>query len=415
VLSFKSKNSFPPSKLKTQNLERLSEFVVKLGHWIALFALLATIYILWQIREVMLLIFAAVVLANSLNLFARWLNKRLKLPRSWAVLVAVSCLAAFVVIFFQVVIPPFVQQLQEIYVLVPQGVNQFNTWLNSLDRILPAEARRYIPTLDSMVQQVMPVVNRLLGGSFAFFSSSLGAAVNILLIVVLGLMLLINPPAYRRGFLRLFPSFYRRRMDGILTECEQSLGNWIVGALISMSVIAVLSTLGLSLIGVKAALANGVLAGLLNFIPNLGPTISVVPPMAIALLDSPTKAVLVLILYIAIQQFESNLLTPFVMSQQVNLLPAVTLLSQVFFATIFGFWGLLLALPLIVVLQILIRRILVEDIMDRWHLSDSQLPAEPAFPPDGPIYEPTVIAETVIHSGNNEEDGEDGEGKEVGG
>lgn len=382
---------------------------MKLGHWIALFALLATIYILWQIREVMLLIFAAVVLANSLNLFARWLSKRLKLPRSWAVVIAVSCLAAFVVIFFQVVVPPFVQQLQEIYVLVPQGVDQFNTWLNSLDRVLPAEARRYIPTLDSIMQQAMPVINRLLGGSFAFFSSSLGAVVNILLILVLGLMLLINPSAYRRGFLRLFPSFYRRRMDGILVECEKSLGSWIVGAMISMSVIAVLSTIGLSLIGVKAALANGVLAGLLNFIPNLGPAISVVPPMAIALLDSPTKAVLALILYIAIQQFESNLLTPFVMSQQVNLLPAVTLLSQVFFATIFGFWGLLLALPLIVVLQILIRRILVEDIMDRWNLTESKRSVELAFPSDSPIYSPAVISETVIHSGEGEGD-EEGEG-----
>ncbi len=388
---------------------------MKLGHWIALFTLLATIYILWQIRDVMLLIFAAVVLANSLNLFARWLSKRLKLPRSWAVLIAVSCLAAFVVIFFQVVVPPFVQQMQEIYVLVPQGVEQFNTWFNSLDRVLPAEVRRYVPTLDNILQQAMPVVNRLLGGSFAFFSSSLGAVVNILLIVVLGLMLLINPSAYRRGFLRLFPSFYRRRMDGILMDCEKSLGSWIVGALISMSVIAVLSTIGLSLIGVKAALANGVLAGLLNFIPNLGPAISVVPPMAIALLDSPTKAVLALILYIAIQQFESNLLTPFVMSQQVNLLPAVTLLSQVFFATIFGFWGLLLALPLIVVLQILVRRILVEDIMDHWNLPESKLAVEPTFPSDGPIYSSTVISETVIHSGGGEEGEEDGEGEGEGG
>lgn len=378
---------------------------MKLGHWIALFALLATIYILWQIREVMLLIFAAVVLANSLNLFARWLSQRLKLPRSGTVLIAVSCLATFAVIFFQVVVPPFVQQLQEIYVLVPQGVEQFSNWLNSLDRALPADVRRYIPSLDDIVQQAMPVANRLLGGSFAFFSSSLGAVVNILLIVVLGLMFLINPSAYRRGFLRLFPSFYRRRMDGILTECEKSLGSWIVGAMISMSVIAVLSTIGLSLIGVKAALANGVLAGLLNFIPNLGPAISVVPPMAIALLDSPTKAVLALILYIAIQQFESNLLTPFVMSQQVNLLPAVTLLSQVFFATIFGFWGLLLALPLIVVLQILVRRILIEDIMDHWNLPASEQPAEPVFPADEAIASPVMISETVIYPVGNEEDG----------
>jgi len=111
------------------------------------------------------------------------------------------------------------------------------------------------------------------------------------------------------------------------------------------------------------------LAGLLNFIPNLGPTISVIPPIAIALLDSPVKAISVLILYIIIQQFESNFLTPYVMAQQVSLLPAVTLVAQVFFATFFGFWGLLLAIPLMVVTQIWFRHVIVEDILDRWTTS----------------------------------------------
>lgn len=338
---------------------------MKLGQWMALLVLLASVYILWQIRDLLLIVFAAVVLANSLNLLARWLQKRLNVQRSLSVLLSVLCLVGFAIAFFWLIVPPFAKQLQEVVVLVPQGIQQVGDWLNSLDRAVPSGVRPYVPGFNSIVQQTMPVVNRLLGGSFAFFSSSLGTIINVLLILVLGLMMLINPAPYRSGFIRLFPSFYRRRVDQILLDCEAALGQWIVGALMSMGVIAVLSTLGLSLIGVQAALANGVLAGLLNFIPNLGPTISVVPPMAIALLDSPIKAFLVLGLYIGIQQFESNLLTPYLMAQQVNLLPAVTLLAQVFFASIFGFWGLLLALPLVVVCQIWIRRVLVEDVMDR--------------------------------------------------
>ena len=338
---------------------------MKLGQWIALLSLIAAVYILWQIRDLLLLVFAAVVLANSLNLAARSLQQRLHIPRALAVLLAVLGLIGFAIAFFWLIVPPFAEQLQEIFVLVPQGVQQVDIWLSSLDRAIPASARTYVPDFNSLTQQIMPVVNRLLGGSFAFFSSSLGTVINILLILVLGLMMLVYPTPYRNGFIRLFPSFYRRRVDQILLECEVCLGQWIIGAFMSMGVIAVLSTLGLRLIGVQAALANGVLAGLLNFIPNLGPTLSVVPPMAIALLDSPVKALLVLGLYIGIQQFESNLLTPFVMAQQVNLLPAVTLLAQVFFASIFGFWGLLLALPLVVVCQIWIRRALIEDIMDR--------------------------------------------------
>ncbi len=163
-----------------------------------------------------------------------------------------------------------------------------------------------------------------------------------------------------------------------------------------MSVIAALSMIGPSLIGVKAALANGILAGLLNFIPNLGPTISVVPPIAIALLDSPAKSLIVLGLYIGIQQFESNFLTPYVMAQQVNLLPAVTLLAQVFFATIFGFWGLLLALPLVVVCQIWIRRVLVEDVMDQWADPSKGAIAEDSSP--DATYNPTTHTETVLQS-----------------
>ncbi|PZV11488.1 MAG: AI-2E family transporter [Leptolyngbya sp.] len=372
---------------------------MKLGEWIALLALVASIYILWQIKDVLLLVFAAVVLANSLNLLARWLRKKLGIQRSIAVLISIGLLVAALVVFFQIIVPSFAKQLQEIYVLVPQGIRQLNTWINSVDDVVPDDLERYVPDVDSLIQQAMPFGNRLLGGSFAFFSTSLGSLLNVLLIVVLGLMMLVNPPAYRGGFIRLFPSFYRRRVEGILEECESSLGSWIVGAMISMSVIAALSTVGLSIIGVKAALANGVLAGLLNFIPNLGPTFSVIPPMAIALLDSPIKALLVLGLYVAIQQFESNLLTPYVMSQQVNLLPAVTLLAQVFFATIFGFWGLLLALPLIVVCQIWIRRVLVEDIMDPWkappHTKNraSQDPQADAAP--------AILTETILQPTDN--------------
>lgn len=353
---------------------------MKLGQWIALLILLASVYILWQIRDLLLILFAAVVLANSLNLLARWLQKRLSIQRSPAVLLSVLCLLGFAIAFFWLIVPPFAKQLQEIFVLVPQGIQQVGDWLNSLDRAVPAGVRPFVPNFNSVAQQTLPVVNRLLGGSFAFFSSSLGTMINVLLILVLGLMMLINPTPYRGGFIRLFPSFYRRRVDQILLECETSLGQWIVGALTSMGVIALLSTLGLSVIRVPAALANGVLAGLLNFIPNLGPTISVIPPMAIALLDSPVKALLVLGLYVGIQQFESNLLTPYLMAQHVNLLPAVTLLAQVFFASIFGFWGLLLALPLVVVCQIWIRRALIEDVMDRLDQTPPRLTHAPAEP-----------------------------------
>ncbi|HEY9752636.1 MAG TPA: AI-2E family transporter [Coleofasciculaceae cyanobacterium] len=372
---------------------------MNLGQWIGLISLIAAVYILWQIRQVILLLFAAVVLANSLNILARWFQKK-GLTRSGAVLAAIACFFSVLVAFFYLIVPPFAVQFQELLVLVPKGGSRLNLWLNSLNHLVPSQFRGYFPDITTFTNQIVPVINQLLGGSFAFFSSSVGAVVNILLILVLGLMVLINPLAYRQAFIRLFPCFYRRRVDQVLQECEFSLGRWIEGALISMSVIGILSTLGLSLIGVKAALAQGILAGLLNFIPNIGPTISVIPPMMIASLDSPFKSLLVLILFILIQQFESNFLTPYVMAQHVNLLPAVTLMAQVFFASLFGFWGLLLALPLTVVLQIWVRRVLIEDVLDRWQ-DPGQCKFSPGFstpaPEHGPDSQPEIVTETVIH------------------
>jgi predicted PurR-regulated permease PerM len=241
---------------------------------------------------------------------------------------------------------------------------------------------QYLPDFRNLNRELQPELQslgkQLLNSSFAFFSSSLGALLNFLLVLVLMLMLIAQPLSYRRAFVRVFPSFYRRRVEGILDQCEVALGRWIVGALISMSVVAVLSVIGLSILGVQPALAQGVLAGLLNFIPNIGPTLSVVLPMSIALLDAPWKAGAVLFLYFLIQQFESNLLTPYVMAQQVSLLPALTLLSQVFFATFFGFLGFLLALPLTVVGQVWVQEVLVKDVLDKWRGQEPETAVQPA-------------------------------------
>lgn len=340
-----------------------------LGQWIGLIALIISLYILWQIRQVLLLVFAAVVVATALNRLARRLQKS-GMRRGIAVLLSVGLFLALVAGFFWLIVPPFAEQFQEITYRVPQGFERLNSWIQQLSTRVPAQLIPYLPNVDSLSRQAQPFINRVLGGSFAFFSGSLEFVLKFLLVLVLTAMMLANPQAYRKVFIRLFPSFYRRRVDGILQQCEESLGKWLIGALISMSVVALMSTIGLSILRVPAALALGVLAGFFNLIPNLGPTISVIPPMAIALLDSPLTSLFVLALYFLIQQIESNLITPYVMAQQVNLLPAITLLAQVFFATFFGLLGLVLALPLTVVAQIWLKEVLIKDVLDNWGQKD---------------------------------------------
>ena len=339
---------------------------MNLGQWIGLIALVISLYILWQLRDVLLLIFAAVVLATTLNRLARRFQS-LGIKRGLAVLLAVGIFFAGVICFFWLIVPPFVQQFHELTYRVPQGFQRLNSWIDHQRTNIPPQLLPYIPDLNSLIAQAQPLFNRLLGNSFAFVSGSLEVVLKILLVLVLTGMFLVDPDAYQKVFVRVFPSFYRRQVGGILQQCEASLEGWVTGAAIGVFVVGLMSLIGLSILGVKAALALGVLAGFMNLIPNLGPTMSVIPAMAIALLDNPWKAVAVFILYFFIQQCESNFITPVVMAHQVSLLPAVTLISQLFFVTFFGFLGLFLALPLTVVAKIWVQEVLIKDVLDQWH------------------------------------------------
>ncbi len=338
---------------------------MNLGQWLGLLAIVISLYVLWQIRQILLLIFAAVILATALNKLARRFQ-RAGMRRGFAVLLVISIFLAVIVGFFWLIVPPFIEQFQELTVRVPRGVERLDTWLDQLETRIPSQLVPYVPDLNNLSKQAQPLVNRVVGSSFAFVSGSLEVILKILLVLVLTGMFLANPDSYRQVFIRLFPSFYRRRVDGIVHECEDALGGWMAGAAIAVFVVGLMSAIGLSILRVPAALALAVLAGFMNLIPNLGPTISVVPAIAIALLDSPVKSLLVLALYFFIQQAESNFITPIVMAHQVSLLPAVTLISQLFFVTFFGFLGLFLALPLTVVGKIWFREVILEDVLDRW-------------------------------------------------
>lgn len=335
------------------------------GTWIGFVAFFLSLFVLWQIRQLLLLIFTAIVIATSLNILVKkFCSKGLK--RSYAVSLAILSLLSIGILFFQIVVPPFVTQFQELASLVPQGIEQLNVWLDLLLSRLDPQVISYLPDSEKLIEQIQPLINQFLGGGLSFFYSSFGTLLSTLLLLVLSLMLLADPIPYRQGFIRLFPAFYRQRVDEILTLCDRSLQGWLIGILFNMLVISILSFIGLLILGIPLALAQSVLAGALTFIPNVGPTLSVLSPMAISLLEDPWKSLAVLVLYTIIQQVESNILTPLVMSQQVSLLPAITLLSQIFFATFFGFLGLLLALPLTVVGQVWIKEVLIKDILDRW-------------------------------------------------
>ena len=338
---------------------------MKFGQWVGLIALLVSLYILWEIRQVLLLVFLAVIFATALNrLVRRFRLSGVHRPAA-AILSAIS-LVAIAAIFLVLIVPPFISQFRQLAELVPLGFERLRAWAITLQAMIPGDALVSLPSVDSIIQQVQPFANWVFNNFFALFSNFISIVLSFLLVFVLALMFLINPKPYRQGLILLFPAFYRKRVDEILSLCEISIVAWIRGILINMVAIGVISCIGLLILRVPLPLANAAIAGLLEAIPNVGPTLSVIPPAAIALLDAPWKAGAVVILYVLIQQLEQYLLVPFVMSMQVAVLPAVTLLSQVIFAIFFGFLGLFLAIPLVIVGQIWIREVLVRDILDQW-------------------------------------------------
>lgn len=338
---------------------------MRYGQWIGLFAFTTCVYILWQIRQILLVVFAAIVLATVLNQFVKVLQK-IRLPRGIAIAISIIFLLTLFGGFASLVLPSLITQLRELSNILPNAVERMRYWNNWLLEVIPEKVLEEIRSLSYLTQGLQGWLDRFLGNFFVLLTSSLSIILTLLLFLVLTIMLLIDPSPYRQGFILLFPAFYRHRVNYILKECEISLVGWIKGTLLTMLAIALLSYIGLIIIGVKLPLINAVLAGLLEFIPNIGPTLSLLPPLLLALIDAPWKALAVVGLYFGIQQIESLIVVPMIMKTQVSLLPAVTLLAVVVFANFFGFLGLFLAIPLTIVLQIWIKEALVKDILNKW-------------------------------------------------
>ncbi|MBF2017800.1 MAG: AI-2E family transporter [Rivularia sp. T60_A2020_040] len=339
---------------------------MRFGKWVGFFALVVSVYILWQIKQVLLIFFAAIVLATVLNQIVQILQK-IRIPRGFAVAISVILLLTIISGFFALVLPQIIEQLREFTLIVPKALDQIQLWNNWLLKELPPQVLEEIQGLQYLTQGLQTWLDRILGNFFLILSQSLNIVVNLLLFLVLTIMLLLDPKPYRSGFIMLFPAFYRRRMDEILGKCEHYLVGWIKGTLLTMFFIGGLSYVGLLILGVRLPLINAILAGLLEFIPNVGPTLSLIPPLLLALLDAPWKAIAVVVLYFVLQQLESFVVLPLVMRSQVSLLPVITLLAVVIFASFFGFLGVFLAIPLVLVLQVFIEEILVKDVLNNWH------------------------------------------------
>jgi len=215
-------------------------------------------------------------------------------------------------------------------------------------------------TLKQKLGQQMSGISRYL---FPFLTSTIAAVAGIVIIMFLAIYIGAEPELYHRGLMHLFPHGSRARAGEVLTAMATVLRKWLVTQLIAMVVIGVVTTIALLILDVKAAFALGVLAGLLEFIPTVGPILSAIPAVAMAFLDSPEKAITVGLVYLAIQQLENILLIPMLMKGGMDIPPVLTILAQSLLALLFGFLGLMVAVPLLAATMVGVKMLYVEDVV----------------------------------------------------
>jgi predicted PurR-regulated permease PerM len=245
------------------------------------------------------------------------------------------------------------------------------------------------PTLRERIAEQLSGTARYL---FPFLSSTLTVVAGLFLIIVLAIYVGADPGMYHGGLMRLFPRGARDQAGVVLTRIATVLRRWLVTQLVAMVVIGVVSTVTLLLLGVKAAVALGVIAGLLEFVPTVGPILAAVPAIAMGFLDSPEKALTVGLAYLVIQQLEGHVLIPILMKEGMDLPPALTIVTQAVMALLFGFIGLMVAVPLLAVVIVPVKLLYMEGVVGGAEMDDdvpgisgmAVLPPPPATArPDG--------------------------------
>ena len=219
----------------------------------------------------------------------------------------------------------------------------------------------------SATETLRASLGRQLGGAsrflFPFLTHTVAVFGGIMLIIFMSVYIAADPNLYHRGLMQLFPHRMRGRAGGVLSAMAAVLRRWLVTQLIAMVVIGSVTTIALLILNVKAAFALGLIAGLLEFIPTVGPILSAIPAIAMGFLDSPEKALTVALLYVGIQFMENHLLIPLLMKGGVDVPPVLTILSQALFTLVFGFLGLMVAVPMLAATMVAVKMLYVERVV----------------------------------------------------
>ncbi len=367
------------------------------------FGLYLTLQLVWFARLLVLTAFLGVLFGLAVARGADYLN-RLRIPRGLGAAIIVFGFYGLLYGIGAWAAPTLTEQFGELRTRLPEATDKVNGWINAhrhglLGQVIdgarppaaaapaaapapaapapraggkgsaanarpappPAAAAAPAPSdLRTTIGQHLGSVTRYL---FPFLSSTFEVVAGLLLITFITIYIGTEPDTYRRGMLALVPHGSRRRAGEVLESIAVALRKWLETQAIAMLTIGVVVTVALKLLGIKAALSLGIIAGLFEFIPTLGPILSAIPGIAMAFLDSPQKALAVALVYWGVQMIEGHLLIPILMKEGMDLPPVLTIIGQALMALVFGFLGLLLAVPLIAAIIVAIKMLYVEDVV----------------------------------------------------
>jgi predicted PurR-regulated permease PerM len=323
------------------------------------FALVLASYLVYQIAVVVLVLLLTLLFSVIISGPVDYLEHR-GVGRGSGTLAVLGGLALIFWIVGSALVPVIEDQARELAETFPVLLENTQDLVVRLQSTLGLEISFGLDP-----QNVLDSARDFLTGGTLATVANVGAGVASVLsytvvIVIATVYAVARPVPLINGFVALFPAGQRQRVREILRDVYETLQRWFLGQLASMTIIGVLSTAALYLIGIPFALLLGIFSGLVSFIPFLGPLISVFPPILLALLGDPIDALWVVLAYAIIQTIESYLVYPLVMSRAVSLHPAVVMFALLIMGTLFGFAGVLLAVPLVTALHVLLRELWIE-------------------------------------------------------
>ena len=348
-------------------------------------ALIISILILWNLKEILILFFAAIIFAMALCTITGKIRDFFNIPRWSSLGITLISIILISSISLVIVVPQFTSEFQELINQIPSAISKL--WEISIDAFFNFAEFIYKDNVPNLAERsillnklnIIPDGGIIANGVTDSITKLISLAGNVgigilqlIFIISVSLMITLQPNSYREVAILLVPSFYRRRARTILLKCGDALSSWMIGVVLSSICVAILAAIGLYFLGIKLVIANALIAGVLNIIPNVGPTLSTVFPLSVALLDAPWKSFAVLGLYILIQNIESYIITPSIMQKQVKLLPGLTITAQFIFTILFGPLGLLLSIPMAVVIQVFVKEIIIHDILERNYFTNKE-------------------------------------------